>query len=172
MPPGTTAAEATSTMRNMEKIQLDYAMEQIANARGKTPHSWDARLLAVGLGLDPDPVKAASLVNLPIEGLDLEALKLEASSYRDLTERRPGAIGALLHVGIVLGAIRVAANMDLFPLAQIPQATRTLCGALELLQGSTMPAWTELKLIIRSPEGADIEIGKHNRVPVAGAFVS
>ena len=62
-----------------------------------TARAWRARRLAVGLGLEADPRRAAELVGLePQSAEELAELVEEAGRYDDLRDRKPQAQAALL----------------------------------------------------------------------------
>ena len=134
-------------------------IRDVATIPVPTSDGWRSRLLAIGLGLDPDASRAASLVGISERGDALAPLVEDARRHRELTERRPGAIGAYLATAIGLGAVRLAAAMGSGEISvdRTPAALRALVQALEGIQGSTQPSYSEIRLVIRAPDGTQID---------------
>lgn len=136
-------------LRAAAKLRADEFTEN--RGTSPTPSSWYSRMLAVGLGLDADPLRAGALMGIQMPARDIEKLAEEARKHKDLIDRRPGAIGALLLTAIATGSVRLAAGMDGVPLSQLPGALRACAQSLELVQGSTMPSYSEIRLVVKQP---------------------
>lgn len=119
-----------------------------------TARAWRARRLAVGLGLEADPRRAAELVGLePQSAEELAELVEEAGRYDDLRDRKPQAQAALLQAAITLGAIRLAAGIDTVPQSLLAPNLKALTSALQSVQGHTGVAYSHLQLVVEGPNG-------------------
>lgn len=119
-----------------------------------TARAWRARRLAVGLGLDADPARAAELVGLePQSAAELAGLVEEARRYDDIRDRKPQAQAALIQAAITLGAIRLAAGIESVPQSLLAPNIKALTSALQSVQGHTGVAYSHLQLVVEGPNG-------------------
>lgn len=115
--------------------------------------AWRARRLAVGLGLDPTPERAAKLVGLEAAGDELVQLAREAARHEELTQRRTGATAALLQSVISLIVIRLAEHVDSVGPGLLAAQLKALTATLQALQGHTGTAYSQLTLLVEGPDG-------------------
>lgn len=141
----TKETEATRTLDEFREHESERA--EVASA-------WHSRLLAAALGLESDPNRAAALVGLTLTGAELDELVVEARRHRDLSDRRPTAVGALLATAISTGAIRFAAKIHEVPTAQLGTAIRSIAQSLELVQGQAAPTFTDIAIHIHDPSSS------------------
>lgn len=109
--------------------------------------------LAVGFMCTSDPREAARRMNL--KGLTDEQLEQAAhearTRWKDLTERKSAALGEQIQQAMAGIVVRLKATIPSMPATQAANAMKALAQCLELVQGSTAPAYTELKLVIPDP---------------------
>ncbi len=117
---------------------------------------WCERLIAVCLSVEPDAQKAAEMAGLGhLSPEEITSLASMAGRHRDLAERKPGAVGAILSTAISLAAVRLAAQVDRLPASQLAANIRALGQALEMIQGSTTPAYSQIRLVVKAPDGSE-----------------
>ena len=155
------SADALRAEAKKSKTRADALEAEILATRMVPPQAaeieaaWRSRAMAVGLSLDSDPKKAAALVGL--HDVDAEALALEAGGHEDLRQSRSSGIGRLLLAAIQLASIRLASTMQSIPPAQLSNAIKAAAQALELIQGSATPAYSEIRLVVNAPDKANIK---------------
>lgn len=140
------------TTKDLEaKQRLGELTEDKDATKQRVPSIWYPRILAIARGLESDPRQAAELVGLELDGEALVTAGAASDRHQDLTDAKPAAVGRLVLTAIALSAIRLAAQWEQIPIAQLPAAQRSLAQSLELIQGSTTPAYSEIKLVIEHP---------------------
>ena len=117
-----------------------------------------ARLLALGLALDVDPVHAAATVGIEATGEELAELAAVARTrHADLCKLDTAAIGRILLAAIGQCAVRLLETVSTIAPSQLPGAIRQAVQALELLQGDAEPVMSELRMVFKV---GDAEEGK------------
>lgn len=134
--------------------------ELLAQVLGvEIPPVWNAHRLAVALGLSKDPKRAAELAGLKLSDEELGALEREArAQHPHLIDFKPNAVGQILMAAFATGAVRLAANIGAIAPAALPKALSMIQQAIVGVQGSMQPAYTEMRLLVRAPTGALINM--------------
>ena len=143
-------------MKARHKAQAVHKRDGVAAAE-RAIRAGRARRLAVALGLTADPAEAADLAGIDYAD-DAELAHLTASARADhegLTTGKPEAVGRVLAAGIALGACRLFESIHTVAPGQLAAAIKAAAQALELLQGDTDPVYSELRMVFRTPEGAE-----------------
>lgn len=136
-------------VRDLDVLSLGGAPAmQLAN-------EWHPRLLACALGLESDPMRAVGLVGIQVDPADFPDLLERARRHKDLTERRPAAVGALLGAAVTAAAIRLTAQINHVPISQLATTIRAIAQAHELIAGTTQPQFSEIRLVVRAPDGSE-----------------
>lgn len=115
-----------------------------------------ARMLAIGLALDVDPITAAASVGLEVDSEELEKLTESAkTNHADLMKLDTASIGRMLLAAVGQCAIRLFETASTIAPSQLPGAIRQAVQALEMLQGDTGPVVSDLNMIFRIEGGED-----------------
>lgn len=124
--------------------------------------------LAVALSVVQDPAQAARLAGLPeYPAEELAALVAQVrAEHAELIARRPAAVGALVWQAMSLMVTNLLARAPLMPPSQAAAAIKALAQTLELVQGGTRPAYTNLVITVPGPPGSGVEdlLGDRERI--------
>lgn len=123
--------------------------------RGKLSEraSWP-ELLAVGLGIDPDPERAAELVDLKLSPDELAQVTAQAKKLQPLIDGQSAALGDRLARAVAVMAIRLRAVAPRMPPQQLPSAIKAIAQAQELITGGARGSYVPITLVV-PPIGED-----------------
>lgn len=162
---GHTTRTVEGLQKRAEQAERAAAGTALVGAQEPNPAGVDAdhpsagELLAVGLGIDKDPERAAKIVGLDVASPEaLAVLVADAKRHVGLSERKPAAIGTVIHSTLAIVAIHLRAKAsDLRP-STAATTIKSLAQAMEMIQGGTRPAYTALNFVITGPDGETLNM--------------
>jgi uncharacterized Zn finger protein (UPF0148 family) len=133
-----------------EKARREAAKLAAAIAAGAAARAWRPYRLAVALGWDEDPRRAAELVGIVVDDAELAELTAQARELTGLIERDPTAIGDLVNGALALRAIELSAGRS-----DDAAALRRLAETLVLVLGKSSKVYTAFKDVLELPGGKE-----------------
>ncbi len=150
------AADAESVLTGNGPLRPENENRAAAN------EAWRAsapELLAIGLGVNADPEKAAKIVGLDLSPEELIAALDEAKSkYAGLTERKPAALSQALYTSLTLAVVRARCTISSLAPAQAGALAKSLAQTMELVVGGVTPAYSDLTIVIPGPDGKPVNM--------------
>lgn len=150
-PEAADALEATLNAPSAKEKQITAQIDQALQAT-------EPVRMAICLSVTSDIKLAAALAGLrPMSAVELATFAASVrASHADLIARRPAAVGALVWQAMALNAANLLARANTMPPAQSAAAIKSLAQTLELVQGGTTPAYSQLIIEVLGPEGAKL----------------
>ena len=114
-----------------------------------------AKMIAIGLRFEPDPVRAARLVGVVAEGPELDALIAEArgEGCRSLREGSPVEMAAFASGVVGLASLTLLRRVHEIPPSMLPKGMRDLIAVRAALGGGAVQ-YTAINLQIIAPDDA------------------
>lgn len=111
-------------------------------------NAWRSRQLAIALGWEKDPRRAAALIGLELPPAELELLVKDAQQHRGLITRDKSAIGDLINGALALRATAVAGGFD----DNANNLRRLVQTMIMVLEGGE-ETYTQLRDVLKLREG-------------------